>query len=162
MLELTVDQSALVKVAKLMKAESNGIKLKADLIVAIKAAVAPGVTAVQGKLRAIPHSSVTSTQPALGAYLAARVRPSVRMAGGSAGIRVRLQQTPNIRGFKMAGRRLNRTHWRHKVYGQDIWVEQISPIPGYFDDTLMAGKDQYLAAVLSACRRMAMRLGERL
>jgi hypothetical protein len=41
----------------------------------------------------------------------------VRLSGRSTGVKVRIGQTPNLRGFKMAARRLNRKSWRHKVFG---------------------------------------------
>jgi hypothetical protein len=162
MIELTVEQSKVVKLGKLLKKESDGAKLKRDLGVNIRAAVEPGVAAVKSKLQAIPRSG-PSKNPPLGGYLAARVKVRLRFTGRSAGVAVRIQQTPNLRGFKMAARRLNRTQWRHPVYGnKENWATQISPIPGYFDETLSKYKAEYTAAVLAACRKMAMRLGERL
>jgi hypothetical protein len=163
MLELTVDQSNLVRVSKLMRAEYNGKRLKLDLIAEFKTIVGPGIAAVQGKLRAIPHETARETSPALGTYLADRVKLSVRLGGASAGVKIRIAQTPNLRGFKLAGRRLNRVSWRHRIFGSDVWVEQTSPIPNYFDETLMSYKAEYTDAVLAACRRMAFRIaGERL
>lgn len=162
MIELTVEQSKVVKLGKLMRAESDGAKLKRDLGVAIRAAVEPGVSAVKSKLQAIPRSGPAKSPP-LGGYLAARVKVRIRFTGRSAGVAVRVQQTPNLRGFKMAARRLNRKQWRHPIYGnKQAWVTQVSPIPGYFDETLMKYKAEYTAAVLAACRKMALRLGERL
>lgn len=159
-IELTVDQRMIVKLSKLIKAEANGAFLRKQLITDLRGAVAPGVAKVQGKLRAIPSDRPGS--PPLGTYLAARVRPQIRLSGRSAGVRIRIGQTPNIRGFAMAARRLNRTTWRHKVFGREVWVEQRSPIAGYFDDTLSADREVYHAAVLRACRKYARRLGERL
>lgn len=161
MIELTVDQSKLVKLSRLMKAESNKAVLRAELISALKAIAEPGVAAVKEKLNSIPNKGVPD-KPALGSYLASRTKVSVRMTGQRAGVYIRIGFTPNIRGFKLAARRLNRTSWRHKVYGKDVWVEQMSPIPGYFEDTLMRYKDEYRAAVIAACNRLALRLGERL
>lgn len=162
MIELSVDQSKLVALGRLMKAEANSAQLKKDLIAEFRAAAQPGIAAVRGKLRAMPRER-TPSQPPLGSYLASRVRLQVRFTGRSAGVRIRIPQTPNIRGFKLAAKRLNRTHWRHMVFGnKDTWVEQISPIPNYFDGTLEGYKEAYTAACLLAIRRMGRRLGERL
>lgn len=161
MIELTVDQSKLVALSKLMKAESNKAILRSELISAFKSIVEPGVAQVREKLNGIPNRGVPD-KPALGSYLASRAKVSVRLSGSRAGVYVRIGFTPNIRGFKLAARRLNRTSWRHKVYGKDVWVEQMSPIPGYFEDTLMKYKEEYRAAVIAACNRLALRLGERL
>jgi hypothetical protein len=160
--ELTVDARQLKVLARRIKLEEASKQLRKDLVVDIRAAVAPGVSAVQGKLRAIPHQSATRPSPGLGTYLASRTKAQVKLVGWSAGVRVRIPQTPQLRGFKMAARRLNRTHWRHKVFGREVWVEQQSPIPGFFDDTLLADKAKYTAAVHAAVHKMARRLGETL
>lgn len=161
MIELAVDQSKLVALSKLMKAEANKATLRAELISSFKAIVEPGVAQVREKLNSLPNRGVPD-KPALGSYLASRAKVSVRLSGQRAGVYVRIGFTPNIRGFKLAARRLNRTSWRHPVYGKDVWVEQMSPIPGYFEDTLMKYKEEYRAAVIAACNRLALRLGERL
>jgi hypothetical protein len=162
MIELSVDQSKLVALGKLMKKEANAAQLKKDLIADFKIAAEPGMSQVKGKLQAIPHEG-PPTSPAMGSYLASRVRLQVRLTGRSAGVRIRIQQTPSLRGFAFAARRLNRKSWRHTVYGdKERWVTQTSPIPGYFDETLSSYKEAYTAAVLLACRKLARRLGERL
>lgn len=162
MIELTVDQSKLVRLGKLMRAEANSAQLKKDLIANFKIAAEPGMAQVRGKLQAIPNQGVPS-KPALGSYLASRVKLKVRLTGRSAGVAIRIPTTPNIRGFKNAAKRLNRQSWRHMVYGnKENWVTQQSPIPDYFDKTLQGYKEEYAAAVIAACRRLALRLGERL
>lgn len=160
MIELTVDTSQIKRLAARIRREEASKQLRKDLVTDIRLAVAPGVSAVKEKLNAIPHQSISTPSPALGSYLAARVRPQVKLTGRSAGVRVRIGQTPNLRGFKLAARRFNRTHWRHRVFGRDVWVEQRSPIPGYFDDTLFARRDEYRVAVFAAIHKMARRLGE--
>jgi hypothetical protein len=162
MIELTVDQSKLVRLSKLMRAEANSKALKAELVAAFRAAVEPGINEVKSKLQGMPANGTVS-KPALGSYLASRVKLSVRLSGRRAGVFIRIPFTPNVRGFKLAARRLNRDVWRHPVYGnKTVWVEQESPIPGYFDEALMKYKEEYRAAVIAACRRLAMRLGQRL
>lgn len=162
MIELTVDQSKVVGLVRVLKAESNSALLRKDLIANIKIAVQPGVSAVQGKLRAIPHDSPFTPSPRLSTYLASRVKVQVRLTGGSAGVRVRIAQTPTLRGFKKAAQYLNRSSWRHRVFGKDVWVTQESPIPDYFDSTLDARKAEYRTAVLAACRQLSWRLGRTL
>lgn len=158
--ELTTDQRAMQLVAKALGAEADGKQLRKDLISELRQAVAPGVSAVQGKLRAIPSKGVSST-PALGSYLASRVKTQVRLSGRSTGVRVRIGKTDKLRGFTYAARRLNRKTWRHKVFGRDVWVEQRSPITGYFDETLSAGKRSYQAAIRAALERQARRIAAR-
>jgi hypothetical protein len=158
-LEVTVDDSGLKDLMKVVRQEADAKQLRKDLIAEIRTAVAPGVSAVQAKVRAIPHSSAAHPKPAMSSYLASRVKPQVRLSGRSAGVRVRIGTTPNLRGFAQAARRLNRKFWRHQVYGnKEVWVEQRSPIPGFFDDTLAAGRDSYRAAVVTALKSLADRL----
>lgn len=155
-LEITVDASKLREVAALLKAAEGGAELKKDLVKDIRAAAGPGVSAVKAKLQGMPSSSKS---PVMGGYLASRVRVSVRLSGASAGVAVRVGQTPGLRGFKMAARRLNRGDWRHPVFGnKNKWVNQNSPIPGYFDKTLSDRKEEYRAAVILAVQELAAKL----
>lgn len=156
-----VDSDMLNILGKKMRTESDGKQLRKELLADIKSAVAPGVSAVQGKLRSIPSGSASTGSPALGSYLASRVRPQVRLSGRTTGVAIRIGQTPNLRGFTFAARRLNRASWRHPVFGHDVWVDQESPIEGYFDTTLAAEKDKYRAAVINVAEKMASRLARR-
>jgi hypothetical protein len=156
---VSVEGDMLNRLGKRMRAEANGATLRKELIADLRAAVQPGVAAVQGQLRGLPSSSVATAKPPLGTYLASRVRPQVRLSGRSTGVAIRIGQTPKLRGFNLAARRLNRKNWRHPVFGHtDRWVQQDSPIEGYFDRSLGADRAKYRAAVLAACRRMAERL----
>ncbi|HET6504618.1 MAG TPA: hypothetical protein VFG87_28045 [Amycolatopsis sp.] len=155
--EFTVDQQDMQRVAKAMRAEEDGKTLRKQLVGELKDAVSPGVSKVQGKLRSIPHLGPTRSSPPMGSYLASRVKPQIRLSGRSTGVAVRIAQTPALRGFKLAARRLNRSSWRRRVFG-GVWVTQTSPIPGFFDDTLAEGKEQYRAGVLRALEKMARRV----
>jgi hypothetical protein len=109
----------------------------------------------------MPSGSAASGSPALGSYLASRVKAQVRLSGRSTGVAIRIGQTPNLRGFTFAAKRLNRASWRHPVFGHDVYVDQDSPIEGYFDNTLEADKDHYRSAVLAVVEKMASRLARR-
>ena len=153
------DQERINELAKAMRAEFRGAQLRKDLIADLRLAVAPGVSAVKEKLRAWPHDGVSVADPALTPYLANRVRTQVRLTGEKTGIRIRIPKTPSIRGFNRAASSLNSARgWRHPVFGKDRWVQQISPLPGYFDDTLNEGKPLYRAAVLRALAKMERRI----
>lgn len=156
--KVTVEDRDFKALMARVRAQADGKELRKDLVAELRTAVAPGVSAVQAKVRAIPHSSAVRVSPSLGTYLASRVKPQVKLSGRSTGVRVRIGQTPNLRGFKMAARRLNAKSWRHRVYGRDVWVTQRSPIPGFFDDTLAKGRAQYRAAVIEALKRLSDKL----
>lgn len=155
------DQGRLVALGRAMKAEEDGAALRKDLIVNMRAAVAPGKSAVQEKLRAWPHGGADSSSPAMGSYLASKTTVQVRLSGRRTGVAVRIARTPNLRGFRKAATALNSAAgWRHKVFGRDVWVEQTSPQPGFFDKTLAAGKNVYRAAVLLAVKQMERRISK--
>jgi hypothetical protein len=160
-LDVKIDDHGMRELASALRKEADGKQLRKDLVGKLKDAVAPGVAAVQGKLRSMPHRSATHSSPALGTYVASKVKAQVKLAGKAPGVAVRIPMTPQIRGFKMAARRLNRTHWRHKVYGRDVYVTQVSPIPGYMDDTLARDRAKYRAAVVAAMDDMRKRLARR-
>lgn len=164
--ELSVEQQAIQQVGRALRGEADGKALRKELIGELKTAVEPGVAAVSGKLRSMPHTSAAqgrggASGPPLGTYLAARVKATVRLSGRSTGVRVRIAQTAKLRGFALAARRLNRQSWRHRVFGGDVWVTQQSPMPEFFDQTLAAGKGTYRAAVLRALEAMARRIAGR-
>ena len=161
-LEVKVNAADLRLIGARLRTEAGGKELRKDLIKELRLAVEPGVSAVQGKLRSIPHNTAAEPSPAMGSYLASKVRTQVRLSGASAGVAVRIPQTPELRGFAKAARYLNRASWRHRVYGRNTWVTQQSPIPGYFDDTLAEGKPRYRTAVYDALRRMTRRLAGKL
>jgi hypothetical protein len=177
---LSVDQRDIQSVGRAMKAQGDGKALRKDLIVSLRAAVQPPIDQIQGKLRATPHSGLTSKSPAMGTFLASRVKAQVRLSGFSTGVAVRMAKTPQLRGFAMASRRLNRTSWKHPVFAGGLAsadpqtgsgrhrqaasrgeVEQISPMPDYFDDILNEDKELYRAAVVVALERMKLRLAAR-
>lgn len=158
MIELSVDQRRLVALGTLLKGEAEKRLLLKGLRAAIKEAASPGVAQVQAKLRAMPSRG--EAKPAIGSYLATRVKVSTRLTGRSSGVRIRIGATSSLRGFKWAARRFNHQHWRHQVFGKGE-VVQISPIPEYFDETLFAQRGKYHAAVIAAIEAYAASIGKR-
>lgn len=159
---ISVEAEAMRQLGAAFRREADGKALRRDLTKQIGTAVAPAVSAVQGVLRAIPHPSAAHASPRLSTYLSSRVKVQVRYSGRSTGVRVRIGETPNLRGFTLAARYLNKKSWRHPVFGnREVWVTQTSPVPGYWDDTLAADRDKYRDAVVDALGMMARRLMER-
>jgi hypothetical protein len=155
------DQGRLKSLSRAMKAEEGGALLRKDLIVGLRAAVQPGQAAVKEQLRAWPHGGATVASPALGSFLASKTTTQVRLSGRRTGVAVRVARTPNLRGFRKAGAALNSAAgWRHKVFGRDVWVQQTSPQPGFFDKTLLRGKSACRAAVLKAVKSMERRVAK--
>lgn len=159
--ELSVDQRMLVGLRAAMRAEEDGAQLKKELIASFKVALQPGIDQAKSKLSAIPHHGSAIPTPGLGAYLAPRVKASVRLSGRSVGVSVRMPQTPGLRKFGKAARWLNRGKWRHKVFGREVWVEQQSPIPGFFDDAFREDREKYRLACIESVHWMFRRIAER-
>jgi len=156
---LSIETQAIQNVQKAVLREADGKALRKDLRTDLKSAVQPGVTEVQQKLRGMPSSSA---KPALGSYLASKTKVAIRLSGRRTGIRVWIPFTPQLRGFTNAPRYLNKGFWRHTVFGnKNNWVGQVSPIPGFFDDTLKAHKEEYKQGVLNALHDMAQRIARR-
>jgi hypothetical protein len=134
------------------------VAFRKDLIRNLRVAVQPGQTAVKDKLQAWPHGGVTDSSPALGSFLASKTTIRVRLTGAKTGVSVRIAQTPGLRGFRKAAKALNSAAgWRHRVFGRDVWVQQSSPDPGFFDDILSRGRQRYRAAILEAIAAMERR-----
>ena len=157
-MEVQVNASALTALAKRFKREEEGKQYRKDLVTELRQAAGPGVSAVKESLRGIPSRGLAHPSPALGSFLASKTAVQVRTSGQRAGVRVRIPQTPQVRGFKLAARRLNRGSWRHRVFGRDTWVTQRSPIPGFFDDELTRRAPEFRAGVVVALRKAAARL----
>lgn len=156
---LSVDQRDIQAVGRMFKAQSDGRKLRAELVANIAAITEPVVSEIRSTLQAVPHDGPSPSDPAMGPFLASRVKTSMRFAGYRTGVSVKMRKTPQLRGFAFASRRLNRRTWRHKVFGKDaVWVEQTSPIPGFFDDPFQNKKAEYRAAVMEAVAAMRSRL----
>lgn len=158
----SVEAEAMRQLGQAFRRVADGKVLRKELTKNIRDAVAPGVEAVKSVLLAIPHNSIASPSPRLSTYLAARVKVDVKYSGQSTGVRVRIGQTPQLRNFRLAAKYLNKSSWRHPVFGnKNVWVTQQSHTPGYFDDTLAENRDKYRDAVVDAIGAMARRLMEK-
>jgi len=156
--EYTVDQKAVHVIAAAMKAEEDGKALRRDLLREMRAVGKPLVPELQSAVRSVP--AVTTAAPGLRDAVAAGIKVGVRMSGKSTGIKVTVGATPGVRGFRFAGRALNRAKgWRHPVFGRDKWVQQAGK--QWFEPPLLARRDEVRTAVLTAVESMAQRIAAR-
>lgn len=162
-IELTVDQRSLERLRIRMAREEDGRKLKRELARNLRLAVEPALREIRVGAREIQRSSAQPRHVAagsLGDAIANAVRAEVRMTGRFIGVRVKAKTTPQTREFKQAPRRINAKQFRHRVFGRDVWVEQIGH-PGFFDDPLRRGRREYREACRKAMQDMANRLAGR-
>lgn len=162
--EISVDTTDFVRLGRAMRAEADGKALRRDMIRNVRVAVRPAQAEAKAAVLALPSSGGPREGAPLRQAVARNVRTTVRLSGRSAGASIKVSKRGMPRGFKNAPRRLNRREgWRHPVYGRSSapWVSQSIAPPGWFDLTLMKGRDRYRYAVELAALQMARRIASR-
>jgi hypothetical protein len=156
--ELHVEERGIRRLAIALHAEADGKKLRRDFIRELRQAVDPAKDKAKSAIMSMHSSGLTRGQP-LRAAIASQVKSEVRVSGKLTGIRVKAGSRGMPRRFAQAPRRTNSGGWRHPVFGRDtrVWVHQIGK-PGWFDDTLAAGRDDYRIAVHRAMEATARRI----
>lgn len=158
-IDLTADQREIVAVGKAIKAEADGKLLRRELVKAMRQTATPLVGDLKTSARMIPSDGLTRSQP-LRQAIEASIKPTARLSGASTGVSVRARQTPGVRGFKMAARRMNKESFRRRVFGGDEWVVQVGD-PGWFDNTVKGRRDGIKRDVLQAVERVTALLASR-
>lgn len=161
--ELEVRADDFRALARAMRQEADGKRLRRDMVRNLRVAVNPAVAEVRAAVRALPSEGGPRDGAALRQTVAQKVRPQVRLSGRSPGVSIKAKKTGMPRGFKNAPKRLNsKGGWRHPVFGsRSIFVHQTVSRPGWFDDTLRRRRDRYREAVSNAVVDMARRLASR-
>jgi hypothetical protein len=153
--QLTVDQEALVALRRALDREADGKKLRRELGVNLRKAVAPAVVDAKAAVRALP--SVTSGDPPLREAVASKISAQARQSGRTPGVSIRQSGKGMPRGFRLAGRRLNQSRgWRHPVFGSETWVPQSGR--QWFEPAILRRKGEYRDAVVAAMNDMAERI----
>lgn len=155
--EMTVDQRALQHLARAMRQEADGAELRRDLMRTIKKALEPARDDARTAIKQMHSGGLPHDGEPLREAIARRITVQLKFSGRSAGAAVRAKRRGMPRGFEHAPKRTNRQHWRHRVYGRDVWVEQVGS-PRWFDDTMKDHRQEARAAVVEAMRDMAKRL----
>jgi hypothetical protein len=157
-IELHVEERGIRRLAIALHAEADGKKMRADFIRELRRAVDPAKERAKSAVMSIHSSGLTHGKP-LRATIASQVKSEVRVSGRLVGVRVKARNRGMPRGFGQAPKRTNASGWRHPVFGRKtrFWVHQIGK-PGWFDDTLAAGRDEYRIAVHRAMEATARRI----
>lgn len=157
--ELHVEERGIRRLAIALQAEADGKKMRSDFIRELRKAVDPAKDQAKSAIMSMHSTGLTRGAP-LRAAIASQVKTEIRISGDTAGIRVKAGRRGMPRGFGQAPRRTNAPEgWRHPVFGRDtrIWVRQIGK-PGWFDDTLSAGRNEYRLAIHRAMEATARRI----
>lgn len=155
--DLTVDQRDLQRIGRALKSEADGKKLKRDLAKNFRGVMEPAKERAVSQLMSIGHAGLPSGDEPLRQAVKSKTKVQVRFSGRSTGVRVRVGRTP-VRGFDMAGRRLNdRRGFRRQVWGR-AWVRQhVTPIE-WFDEPMRATKKDARKAAREAMQDMRDRI----
>lgn len=159
-MELSTDQRAIQAVARALKDEADGKKLRRQLAREMRDALKPAVAGAKAGVLGMASGGLDQASPGLRPAIARGIQAQARLTGRSTGAKVRARQV-KVRGFKQAPRRTNREGgWRHRVFGRDVWVHQTGR-PGWFDDEMKQHVGEYRDAVLKAVEDMARRIAAR-
>lgn len=171
-IELTVDQQKLAAVARVLKSEADGKKLRRDLMRELKATAAAPIAQAKAGILATPSRGLSNSSSELslsrglssGASLrstvAQSIKPVSRLSGTRTGVSIRQPKTPQLRGFKTAGRRFNRESFRRPVFGTARYVVQIGN-PEWFDRPMQDAKPDFKADVLRVVQELSDTLAAR-
>lgn len=169
-IQLSVEQGDLAKLSLALKSAANGAELRKDLITELRAVITPAAAEAKANIRGItasPRAKHTKKNigggeaTSIGDAIARGVTTQVRLtsgAGKAVGVSVKAKKAGMPRNFVNAPKRFNQAKFRHRVYGHDVWVDQVGR-PQWFDGPMQSHKAEYRAACIAAMERMAQRIG---
>lgn len=161
MIELSVDQQALQALARALSDEADGKKLRRDLAKNMRQALEPAKQEIRAGLMSMGTAGIPVEGPPLRTVVLQKLKAEARLTGRKTGARLRIPKKGMPRNFPNAPKRLNsKKGWRHKVWGRDVWVQQMGK-PEFFDRPTIQHKAEYRAAVLAAMNESARRITRR-
>lgn len=158
-IELTIDQQALAMVARVLKSEADGKTLRRNLIRELKAAAEAPIGKARSEMLATPSRGL-GQGASLRSTVAKSIKPVSRLSGRTTGVSIRQARTPELRNFKMAGRRFNRGEFRRPVFGTDRFVVQSGNLE-WFDRPMQDAKPDFKDDVLRVVQELADTLAAR-
>lgn len=168
----------LVKLAKAVKQEENGLVMRKEIIRDLRAAIKPAVQEAKSSImslesRGLKPGSHKQKGGSIRRSIARQIGTEVSLSTRSAKVKVRVRKRNMPRGFKNAPKAYQLAGgWRHPVYEQRLgkkvqgptrppkWVHQMGK-PGWFDVPLRSHRLQYQMAVQQAMNRAADRIARR-
>jgi hypothetical protein len=157
MLDLTAEQESILGVAEAIKYETDGRRLRRDLVKELKRAIEPALPEIRSGLMGMSTAGLGTVSPRLRTAVLRKLTIKTSLSG-TPRVRVSISKRGMPRGFNNAPKRLNRSRgWRHPVFGQDVWVSQRGE-PDYFDRPLRQRRDEARQAVQDAVEAMRERV----
>jgi hypothetical protein len=159
--ELSVDQQRLQEVARALKQEADGKALRRDLLKTLKAVTEATKQEAHSNLMGIASAGLSEGAP-LRSAVASQMKAEARLSGRRTGVGLKVRRKGMPRGFANAPKALNTPKgWRHRVYGRDVWVQQIAVPNEWFDRAARAHQEQAQAGVMEVMEDMAARIAAR-
>lgn len=152
------DRTSFERVARALEDEGDGDELRDDLADGFREILTDLVQVQRSGLMSLGNGGLQHAGEPLRTAIADRMTVDVRISGKSGGARIRARKPGMPRGFHNAPKRTNSHQWRHKVFGRDVWVTQISSAAGWFDDPIDAGAPRFRAAARRALSNVADRI----
>lgn len=160
MIEVEADQRSFDRAARALSDESDGRELRRDLAADLRDAVQPIVDEQRARVMAIHSGGLPHDGEPLREAVAAGVHTDIRFGGHSAGVRIRASSRGMPRNFRTAPKRLNQSSWIHRVFGRDVWVEQVGA-PNWFDEPPQRHQSRARRAVERAIEKSIRRVSRR-
>lgn len=157
MMRVEPDQASFNRVSRALDAEADGVQLRRDLVTELRQAVEPAIGEVRGRLMASGSGGLPHDGEPLRSTIAAGVKPKIRTKGRSAGVSIVAHKRGMPRGFVNAPKRFNQRHFRHRIFGKNVWVLQVGA-PEWFDGPLRGHQDRYRQRVEAAMEHMVKRI----
>lgn len=154
---LTVEQQDMQQVIASIKAEADGRKLRRELGKELRAIAEPALEEARHAILAMPSQDARFGDMRQSIAQATKIR--ITTVGRNTGVSIAAPAGKYPRGFKQAPRRFNAPKFRHKIFGHEIWVDQVGA-PGWFDQVRKHGPE-YRKAVVKSLDRMAERIAAR-
>jgi hypothetical protein len=157
--ELTIDQQGLAMVARVLKSEADGKTLRRNLVRELKATAETPIGKARAEMLSTPSRGL-GRGASLRSTVAKSIKPVSRLSGQATGVSIRQARTPELRNFKMAGRRFNRGDFRRPVFGTDRYVVQSGNLE-WFDRPMQDAKPDFKADVLRVVQELSDTLAAR-
>lgn len=158
---LSVEQQGLQALGRALKDEADGKQLRKELSKKLREALEPIKEEARSNLMGIASAGLSQGAP-LRSAVASQMKAEARLSGRNTGARLKVRRKGMPRGFHNAPKALNNPQgWRHRVYGRDVWTQQVALPSEWFDRATRAHRDDAAEAAMEAVEDMAQRIATR-
>lgn len=157
MIRAEPDARSFARVVHALDAEADGRHWRADLAAEFEDILQDVVREQKSGLMGMRTGGLDHAGEPLRNAIADRMEIEIRFGGRSAGARIIAHKSGLPRRFANAPKRTNAPSWRRRVFGRDVWVQQIGA-PKWFDEPIEAHGARYRAAARRVLDDVAQRI----